>query len=348
MVALAVFLLRGSPLSDGSLKNLIPATSQSLNIYQPKTPTLEMMFAGDHRWIQDLPKDKIRVIIATGDIIPARSVNYQEASKNNFLWPYEKTAEILKGADITFANLETPLFAGCIPTQEGMRFCGDAKNIEGLVYSGIDIVNLANNHAGNYGIDGINKTMSFLKDNNIQITGTDGPTVIDVRGLKFAFLGYNEIGHKEQGISWAEDEKIKQEIGQARSLADLVVVTFHWGTEYVSQPTNRQRELAHLAIDSGADLIIGNHPHWIQPVEIYKNKMITYAHGNFVFDQMWSQKTKEGVLGKYTFFDKQLIDIEFFPIEIRDYGQPNFVKGDQKENILEEMKNESLKLNSVD
>ena len=95
--------------------------------------------------------------------------------------------------------------------------------------------------------------------------------------------------------------------------------------------------MAHLAIDSGADLIIGNHAHWIQPLEIYKDKLIMYAHGNFIFDQMWSQETREGVVGKYTFYNKKLVDVEYSPIQIDDYGQPHFVEGEQKERMLKNL-----------
>ncbi len=139
----------------------------------------------------------------------------------------------------------------------------------------------------------------------------------------------------------SNEKKIEEEIKEARKNADIVIVAFHWGEEYTNQPNKVQRELAHLAIDSGADLIIGNHPHWIQPVEIYKNKLIMYAHGNFVFDQMWSEKTKEGVVGKYTFFDKKLVDAEFLPIKIQSYGQPYFLEGKEKEDILKSLLKES-------
>ncbi len=265
----------------------------------------------------------IRTIIATGDIIPARSVNYQTVTRNDFKWPYLKTADILKKADITFVNLETPLLSKCPLTQEGMIFCGDSRNIEGLVYAGVDIVNLANNHAGNYGKEGIDSTINLLNANKISVTGISGATILDIKGLRFAFLGYNDISKSQPGISNVDEEKIKTEIVMAKKSADIVIIAFHWGTEYTDKPNERQIYLAHLAIDSGADLIIGNHPHWIQTVEKYKGKHITYAHGNFIFDQEWSQKTKEGVIGKYTFKDKELINVEFFPVQINDYGQPS-------------------------
>lgn len=265
------------------------------------------------------------VLIATGDIIPARSVNSKVIQYKDFSWPYLKTADVLKEADITFVNLEAPLLDNCPLTSEGMVFCGDSRNVEGLVFAGVDIASLANNHAGNYGSTGVEYTQNLLNNNGIKTTGIDGPAFIDIKGKKFAFLGYNDISKPQPGISNVDEEKIKTEIASAKQAAEIVIVAFHWGTEYRDQPDDRQKYLGHLAIDSGADLVVGNHPHWVQPVEIYKGKVITYAHGNFVFDQEWSQKTKEGVVGKYTFYGNKLIDVEFLPVLIEDYGQPHFV-----------------------
>lgn len=320
-------------------ENTNPALKISRNIpYQFQTPTIEQIFSKDHSQFNSLPKNQIISLIATGDIIPARTVNFQTVNKNNFLWPYEKVADFLKSADITFINLEAPLLKKCPLTNEGMIFCGDERHIQGLILAGVDVVNLANNHSKNYGQAGIEETTKLLEKNNILSTGVAEPVFKDIKGLRFAFLGYDDVS------SLINKESLKLEIMEAKSKADVLVVAFHWGVEYVSQPTERQKELAHLAINSGADLVIGNHPHWIQPVEIYQDRIITYAHGNFIFDQEWSQKTKEGVVGKYTFYNKKIIDVEFFPVQIKDFGQPYFVDGAQKQQILEDMKQESLKL----
>lgn len=341
-----IFLIQTSQLKLSDEQTSLKSSNISEKTYTPKTPTLDQIFVEDHNWIQDLPKEKLRTIIATGDIIPARSVNFQATLRKDFTWPYLKTVEILKTADLTFINLETPLTGNCPPTNEGMIFCGDARNIEGLTFAGVDIASLANNHAGNYGVEGVRETVNLLNKNGIATTGVDNVKTLDVKGLKFAFLGYNDITSPQPGISNVEDEKIKREISYAKKTADVVIVAFHWGTEYVSQPSERQKSLAHLAIDSGADLIVGNHPHWIQPVEVYEDKLITYAHGNFIFDQEWSQKTKQGVIGKYTFYEKQLIDAEFTPILIEEFGQPGILKDLEGQKIIAEMKRESLKISA--
>lgn len=317
-------------------------------IVEVNTPSLEQIFSDEHNLEATLSAQRLRVIIATGDIIPARSVNIKVLQQKDFNWPYLKTFQITQGADITFSNLESPEIKKCPTTSEGMSFCGDYRNIEGLKFAGIDIVSLANNHAGNFGVEGIKETIKHLEDLRIDVVGTAFSNLVikDIRGIKFAFLGFNDIGKNQPGVANVQDNNLSLEIINAKNKADVVVVTFHWGTEYKDFPDERQIFLGRLAIDSGADLVIGNHPHWIQGVEFYKNKFITYAHGNFVFDQMWSQKTREGVVGKYTFYDNQLIDVEYLPIQINDFGQPTLIDGKKGRIVLDQMKNISIKLSS--
>jgi len=278
------------------------------------------------------------VIIATGDVILARSVNYKMVQQNNFNYPFEKTVNFLKSADAVFINLESPLIPNCKTTIEGMIFCGDERDVQGLVYAGVTIASIANNHIGNYGIYGINNTVNILNKNNIQVTGNEKPTIITIRNKKFGFLGYNNIGSKEPGIAWADLPQLQEDIQNLKKQADFVIVAFHWGVEYVSSPNDFQIELAHGAIDAGADLIIGNHPHWVQGVELYKNKFITYAHGNYIFDQMWSQETREGVLGKYIFNENGLKSVKFVPIIIDNYSQARFADEIEATKILNRMK----------
>lgn len=306
-----------------------------------RTPSLEKIFAHDHTWTATLSAQRKRTILVTGDIIPARVVNIQATKFNNFLWPYEKTAEIVRNADITFIDLEAPIIKDCPLINDGFKFCGDAKHVDGLIYVGVDVATLANNHIGNFGEEAIAETVEILAAKNISVTGQHKPLYKTIRGTRFAFLGYNDIGYTPESISDADEETIRKEIAEARKNADVIIVQYHWGEEYRSQPDERQKELGRFTIDAGADLVIGNHPHWIQPVEVYKNKLITYAHGNFVFDQEWSLKTKQGVLGKYTFYDDQLIDVEYTPIQIENYGQPRLLEGNAKQQIIDDMKKES-------
>ncbi len=338
--------VKSSLVTISPLPSTIASNTTTLPLYTPSLPTISQIFDNEKINIATLPANKIRTIIVTGDIIPARSVNTGVLRRNNPLWPYEKVQAGIKAlnGDITFASLETPLIKDCPPTDEGMIFCGSDKNIEGLKYIGVDIVTMANNHAGNHGEEGVLETIQSLQQNGIKVTGINGALYQDIKGMTFAFLGYNDISKDQPGIADAEDARIKKEITEAKQKADVIIVQYHWGEEYRSQPDDRQKYLGRFTIDAGADVVIGNHPHWIQPIEIYKGKLITYAHGNFIFDQMWSEETKQGVIGKYTFYENQLIDVEYFPIYIQDYGQASFLEGEEKETILQNMFEESKKL----
>lgn len=296
---------------------------------------------------EDDPIDNQEIrLIATGDVIPARSVNYQSVKRQDFRYPFLKTLELLNSADILFINLESPLVPKCPTTVEGMIFCGDEKTVEGFKFAHIGVANLANNHLGNYGNEGIDNTIMLLEKNNILVTGINGKqTILTVKGKKFGFLGYNDIEKNNRlKISLADPDKIATEVALLKKDTDYVIVTFHWGIEYTSNPTPLQKELAHAAIDAGADLIIGNHPHWVQGIEIYKNKFISYAHGNFIFDQMWSQETREGVVGKYIFGSNGLQDVSYFPVIIDNYSQPRFATEKEAEKILERMDRSSKQI----
>lgn len=298
--------------------------------------TLDRIFSSDHSWVKILPPERVVTIIATGDVIPARSVNQGMVKRNNFLWPFEKTADVLQSDDLTVINLEAPLIEGCVVTVEGMSFCGDPRVVEGLKFSGVDIATLGNNHVGNYGVKGILETEKHLTDANIAFV-ENKIFYNKINDMQFAFLSFNDIGADEES-------QISIKAKEAKENADIVIVSYHWGVEYTDMPSERQIYLAHLAIDNGADLILGNHPHWIQPVEIYKDKLIAYAHGNFVFDQEWSAETKLGVVGKYTFYDKKLVDVEYLPIRIMDYGQPYMLPEAEAKSVLEKMKENSFRI----
>jgi len=299
--------------------------------------SLESIFSKNNYFVEKLPPEETITLITTGDIIPARTVNFKMAQYNNFPYPFEKTAEFLKTSNLTLINLEAPLIKNCPLTNTGMIFCGDKRFVEGLIYADIDIVNLANNHALNYGIEGVNQTINLLNKNKILFTGfpINELTVKKIKDNKLGFLGWNLLN------DFSEIE-VLDTIKKAKEKVDLLIVSLHWGAEYEYYPSPWQKDLAHKIINQGADLIVGNHAHRIQPIEIYKNKLIIYAHGNFIFDQEWSQETKTGFITKIVFYQSKIVGLEVLPVFISDFSQPAFLEGEKKEQVINKLKEISL------
>jgi poly-gamma-glutamate synthesis protein (capsule biosynthesis protein) len=289
---------------------------------------------------------RLRTIIATGDVIPARYTDVTIRNRgDDFLYPVAATQEITANADLTIINLEAPLIEGCPYHDEGLIFCGRPGFIAALQMAGVDVATLENNHIGNWGLDGIAETTGHLDAAAIRWADRDTPAIVDVRGLTFGFLAFNGV---EQTL---DRQAMTDQIKRLRLEVDVLAVAVHWGAEYVSIPrtvppvaNDDPVEIAHLAVDSGADLIIGNHPHWVQAVELYKGKFIAYAHGNFIFDQMWSYETRVGVIGRYTFYDETLVGVEFIPTLIENYAQPVLMQGAERLTVLNGMKAASEEL----
>ena len=302
---------------------------------------------------------RVRTLIATGDVIPARLVNVAATNRGDFLWPFRPTADFVKSADLTFINLESPLLVGCAPRTTGMSFCGDPRFVDGLTAIGAKVANLANNHVP-AGPD-TQRTAELLGQHGIAAaTNLGAPVIVDVHGLKFAFVGCNAVTESAP----VDRATLAAVIQHARQQADVVVVQFHWGKEYERQPMiapgvapDDPVELGHLAIDSGADLVIGNHPHWVQGVEVYKDHLITYAHGNYVFDQVncypsigadyrtyCSDDTRTSVVGTYTFVDNHLVAASWKPTFIDPTYQTQWADPVRTAGVLKTMEDASVTL----
>jgi len=270
--------------------------------------------------------DKNLTLLFGGDVMLGRSVNTQIIKKQNFSWPVEKISEITRQADLFMVNLEGPFKSGCKPTDTGMVFCTDPRSISTLTSAGVDVVNLANNHIYNQGKEGFSETIDILNKNNIVPVGAllvDNP-VLTLKNTKIAILGFNDIPPYPNEINKLTEDNLVNQIKEIRSKVDLLIVTVHWGNEY-QKTSARQKKYAHLAIDSGADVVIGHHPHWVQGYEEYKGKPIYYSLGNLIFDQMWSEETKKGLVVRLNYNNKKLIKREDLPIKIFNYGQPSFI-----------------------
>ena len=258
-------------------------------------------------------------IILAGDVMLGRTVMTKSLDLKDSAYPFRKVAGRLAEADFVFVNLENPIIENCPSTSTGLKFCTDPKLTSGLKLAGVNVVTLANNHAADYGKEGIEKTVEFLKKEGIEAVGLGNLVVKEKKGIKFGFLGFNFVGKtpKDEDFRLVSDSDKKVEI---------LVVGVHWGEEYEDKANKFQREWAKRLVEAGADVVVGHHPHWVQDSESTNGKPVYYSLGNFVFDQMWSEKTKEGLLIKLTFRDGVLVDEEKLPIYMSNWAQPEFAE----------------------
>lgn len=290
------------------------------------------------------------ILAAVGDIMLARSVERQMIAKGDWKYPFLSTADITGGADIAFGNLETTILPGKTSANNSFFFRTDPKALEGLKFAGFDVLSLANNHIMNFGLDGLQSTLQNLDGAGIGHIGAGvsekeiyAPVIKEVDGVKFGFLAYTYA--KEQfskngevyGTAYADVDKMKEQVAELAKSVDVAVVSMHMGEEYQTQSNAAQKNFARAAVDAGADLVVGHHPHVVETFEKYNGGYIIYSLGNFVFDQMWSEETRLGAIAKVTVENKKISDMEFVPIKIFNYAQPQILEGEEKDIILKRL-----------
>ena len=307
-------------------------------------------------------KAQIWTLTAVGDMQLSRQVA-TKINQNGPDYPFAKIKNTIHSSNILMGNLESPFTLDNANTDSNtMIFGAETKTVKGLRNAGFNLLNLANNHFSNQGKDGMDLTFKTLADNNIDYfgAGTDfdsahKPFVKKVGDIKIAFLGYtdkdvlpaNSIPNSDTpGVAVMDIDQAKIDIAKAKTQADMVIISMHSGTEYTPNPNQKQIEFAHAAIDSGADLVLGHHPHVVQAIEKYKGKKIFYSLGNFIFDQAWSKETQEGLIIKLTFTNTSITNTELMPIKIENWCQPRLLESTEPayNDILERISTASDKL----
>ncbi|MBU1169655.1 MAG: CapA family protein [Proteobacteria bacterium] len=288
---------------------------------------------------------QVRLIFG-GDVMMSREVGlFIENEKNgDYTFLTETIADVFRSADLSFVNLENVIsdLGEELKTKIGPKFRADPTSVNALVDAGIDLVSIANNHAFDYGKIAFQDSINTLRANNLMDLGGGfneqeayDPVVCTFRSkndddsVSIAFISFTRVGlpvweaqGDNTGVAWLTDETLETGIDKARSMADLVIVSFHFGTENESEPTNtNQLYFAHRAVDLGADLVVGHHPHVIQPVEIYQGKYIAFSLGNLIFD-MTDEINRHGMVLAVTIEEKSISDVQTMTYRINDEFQP--------------------------
>lgn len=276
----------------------------------------------------------------TGDIMLGRTVNsHLLSTAPHDPYPFSYTADFLRSFDLTIGNLECVISNLGEPVPKSYNFRGNPRAYDRLLTAGFDLVSVANNHSGDYGKVAFLDEFHTLPTHNITPIGggqnerqAHTPIFKSVHGTTFAFHAYDEIDPYSfaatattPGHAWLDEASLRQDIMKARSSANFVITFVHWGIEYFTSLTAHQRFLARVAIDSGADLVVGAHPHVIEPYEFYKGKLIVYSLGNFVFDNMYDEVVRRGNILTLTIQKNHLLAWKLVPTRIGDWGEPSLL-----------------------
>lgn len=339
-------------LGSFALIKIVKAPENNINYFKKKE---EKAIIETKPLVQVKEIEKEKTLIFVGDIMLSREVNNKMERLSDYSWPFIKIADFFNNSDLVIANLESPFLKDSksyAVDVNSFSFKANPLAVAGLNLANIKVISLANNHTMNQGKQGVVDTIEILEENNIAHTGAGlnveearQPAIIKNGEDTFAFLSYaypqdySLATESRHGLVGMDIEKMENDIKDLKNDEDidLIAVLMHAGTEYVLEPNWQQKEFARAAIDAGADIVVGHHPHWPQTFEFYQGKAIIYSLGNFVFDQMWSPETRQGLMLKLVWRD-EIKELSLIPTKIYSYGQVEVIEiGLERSNILKKI-----------
>jgi poly-gamma-glutamate synthesis protein (capsule biosynthesis protein) len=269
-----------------------------------------------------------------------------EENEGDFSYFFRGVKEIFEADDLTLVNLETTFTNSTKKAEKKFCFKGDSSYTGILKAGSIEMVNIANNHIYDYLDQGFRDTLTALEQDDILYSGEGFMGLATTKGIRIVSLGY-------RGWDVSIKAQMEKDITRARELGDIVLVSFHWGEERKNYPNKTQQSLGHYAIDCGADIVVGHHPHVVQGIEKYKDKYIIYSLGNFSFGGNKNPTDKDSFIFQNKFYVKgqRVVKKEGVVIpckissrtDMNDY-QPTVALGEEGEKIMERLLLYSTKL----
>ncbi len=295
------------------------------------------------------PETATTSIVLCGDVMLARGVREKSEVVGDTAWPFRRNLYLTVNADIAFANLESLFSEKPTPNPAHLVFQLRPEQVDALRVAGFDALSVANNHAGNVGRAGMAYTVDLLRANGIAPSGgghnlaeAHRPTIVATRGPTVAFCSYTAAesltatadapGHSAWGL-----DRLREDLARAEDEADVVVVSLHAGDEYAPRENALQRDFAHAAIDAGADIVVGHHPHVLEPIEIYRGRLICYSLGNYVFDQPWNYDSAQTAAVEVLLRGDEPRRAYIHPLQINADFQPEPVDGLAADEILKRL-----------
>ncbi|MCS6845592.1 MAG: CapA family protein [Caldilineales bacterium] len=294
---------------------------------------------------------KLTTLVMTGVTAMARTTALRMEQKG-YDYPAKVVGPVLSQADITAISNEIPFVPGCQvnASTNNLTFCSKPEYLEALRQVGVDIVGLTGNHQNDFGAEASRWSLQFYEEQGLPYYGGGRnleeawrPLVLEHNGNRLAFLGANAFGPE---FAWATASRpgstpydyatmvavmarAREELG-----ADLVFAELQWEESYDVQPLWTQRDAFRQLSDAGADVVTGVQSHVPQAVEFRNGRLILYGLGNFFFDQMWSQETREGLIPRHTIYDGRLLSTQLLTTVLEDFAQPRWATPAERRAIL--------------
>jgi poly-gamma-glutamate capsule biosynthesis protein CapA/YwtB (metallophosphatase superfamily) len=340
--------LAGSPGDGTGPASITTLASSTTTTEATTTTTTEVTTTTESTTTTTAPK--VLTVAASGDVLGDRGVGLF-IDKKGAAPLFANVRPLFEQASLAFVNLEGPISdKGTRADWKEYTFRDRVQLADGLLASGIDVVSMANNHAMDYGSKALLDTFARLKKAGVRWAGAGenaaaaaAPSLLITPAGMVAVLAFTDIipggfaaGPDSPGLNPTTPDRkaMIAAVTKAAKKAKFVVVSFHWGDEYTTRPNATQKELAHAVIDAGADLVLGHHPHVLQGFEVYKDRLIAYSLGDFVWDH-YSQETGETVVVQVAIPGKGAPSFQLIPVYLDEVtGVPSPVTGDHAASIL--------------
>lgn len=333
-----------NPVTETPVPTLLPPTATAIPTETPLPPLTTLLF--------------------TGVIVPARCVQAAIDAREDAEYVYDEVRHLIQGADLAVGTLNTTLsdasaHTGCVET---FLLTSDSRSAVAMANAGFDVMSVATNHIMNCAGDscGLGYTLAFrdtldnLRLNNILPVGAGlthpdamRPVVVEVEGVRFGFVSLGMVneavfaGENWPGIAVLNEANLREAIAAARAEADVVIAMPHWGPEDDTIPDDNQMAYAQVAVEAGADLVVGNHTHVVQAIEHIDGVDVFYGLGNFIFDQTWDLAHQQGVILLVHFEGAQYLGYELIPTHVDGDGTVHIAGAAEAAKILERIENAS-------
>jgi len=303
-------------------------------------------------------------LLFTGVIVPARCVQAAIDARGDAEYVYDEVREVIGAADLAVGTLNTTLsdasaHTGCIITYV---LTSDTRSAIAMANAGFGVMSVATNHIMNCagpscvgnGTLAFTDTLDVLRQNGILPVGAGmdhaeamQPVVVEVQGVRFGIVSLGMVeagafaGETTPGIAVLNDDNLREAIAAAREVSDVVIAMPHWGPEDTAMPNSYQLHFAQVAVDAGADLVVGNHTHVVQALEQIDGVQVFYGLGNFVFDQTWDLAHQQGVILQVYFEETHYTGYDLIPTHVDGDGTVHIAGLDEAALILQRIQDAS-------